>query len=309
MDLDSILDDALNDFDDADEPEQVKETLESTQHTRPETATSASRKNITSTASLPETETATDEVPDLLDSILDDALKDFDQEVEDERIVSKDNTVPDGKTPDDFQFGDDLEKTLEQMAAHLMKETSDKDGELGSNPTLDASIDQAVKMISEGAKNMSDDPQLAEMFGQMEGMEGMEDFFKEIMGSLDGMNDGQGGSVDSMVENMFSTMLQKEHFEQPMRDIADRYPGWLKENESKCSAEEFANYNKQYKCFQKILDCYKSEPADTKKIMEYMKEMQEYGQPPEEIVSEMMPNMGGDPSNMLPQDMEKCKTM
>merc|ERR1711860_254048 len=109
------------------------------------------------------------------------------------------------------------------------------------------------------------------------------------------------GNMDSMVEDMFSTMLQKEHFQEPMREIADKYPAWLEKNESKCSAEEFSNYKKQYECFQKILNCYKSEETDTQKVMELMREMQDYGQPPEDIVSDMMPPMDGsaDPLKML----------
>jgi len=251
-----------------------------------------------------------DEAPDLLDSILDDALNEFDEEEEREKMANKNNAVKskqDANGPLD-SFGGDLEKALEQMAAHLMEGGIDPEAEggLSNNPNLDASIDQAVKMISEGAKNMSDDPQLAEMFGKMENMEGMEDFFQGIMSSLDGMDtDGKTG-VDDIVEKMFSNMLQKEHFEQPMRDIAEKYPPWLEANKSKISAEEFENYEKQYDCFQRILESYKAEPVDTNLIMNLMKDMQEYGQPPEEIVTDMIPTLDGDPSN---KDMEKCPTM
>ena len=76
-----------------------------------------------------------------------------------------------------------------------------------------------------------------------------------------------------------------------------QYPGWLSENKDKLDAQAHRNYTKQYELMEKICTEFESEEASDSEerqkqrfetVMEYMQQMQEYGQPPKEIVGEMV---------------------
>ena len=55
--------------------------------------------------------------------------------------------------------------------------------------------------------------------------------------------------------------------------------------------EEYERYGKQYQYFQQILAVYDNEPDNYSRLMELMQEMQEYGQPPVEIIKELAPGI------------------
>jgi len=57
---------------------------------------------------------------------------------------------------------------------------------------------------------------------------------------------------------------------------------------------------KQCRCFQKLVLLYETNPEDTKRLMDLMQEVQEYGQPPPEIIKEIAPGLELD-SNGLPK--------
>ncbi len=78
-----------------------------------------------------------------------------------------------------------------------------------------------------------------------------------------------------------------------------QYPDWLSENEGKVESKEFANYKQQYELMSVIVTEFESESESDSdevkkrrfdKIMDTMQQMQELGQPPKEIVGEMVGN-------------------
>jgi Pex19 protein family len=73
----------------------------------------------------------------------------------------------------------------------------------------------------------------------------------------------------------------------------------------------FSRREQQNKCFQKLVRVYETDPTDTKKITEYMHNVQEHGQPPKEIIQLISPGIelnddgipdlfGGDMSTIPP---------
>jgi hypothetical protein len=79
---------------------------------------------------------------------------------------------------------------------------------------------------------------------------------------------------------------------------------------------------KQFECFQKLVQVYETEPDNVTKLMEYMQDVQEFGQPPVEIIQEIAPGLeldedgmpkiggaGGMPPFMAGANNEECRLM
>ena len=82
-----------------------------------------------------------------------------------------------------------------------------------------------------------------------------------------------------------------------VRSIYFQYPKYLEENKDKISAKDFENYTTQYEIIQKICTEFESESdSDSssvkdkrlEKIMDFMEKMRSYGQPPKELIGEMV---------------------
>lgn len=112
----------------------------------------------------------------------------------------------------------------------------------------------------------------------------MEDWvkqFEELAGSQD---------MESIVETMMQQLLSKEILHEPMKEIGERYPKWLKEHEAGLSKEEFERYSHQYGLIKNLNEVYENDPGNFTKIVELMQQMQECGQPPNDIVQELAPD-------------------
>ena len=76
-----------------------------------------------------------------------------------------------------------------------------------------------------------------------------------------------------------------------------QYPDWLTENKDKITQSEYDNYNKQFNLMTRICSEFEEEqddePQDIKtqrfeRIIDLMQQMQECGQPPKDIVGDMV---------------------
>ncbi|KAF3448332.1 hypothetical protein FNV43_RR09045 [Rhamnella rubrinervis] len=112
----------------------------------------------------------------------------------------------------------------------------------------------------------------------------MEDWvkqFEELAGSQD---------MESMVETMMQQLLSKEILHEPMKEIGERYPKWLEENQASLSKADYDRYSEQYNLIKDLNEVYEKDPTNFNKIVELMQKMQECGQPPNDIVHELAPD-------------------
>ncbi|XP_065857877.1 peroxisome biogenesis protein 19-2-like isoform X1 [Euphorbia lathyris] len=113
----------------------------------------------------------------------------------------------------------------------------------------------------------------------------MEDWvkqFEELAGSQD---------MESIVETMMQQLLSKEILHEPMREIGERYPKWLEEHKDTLTKEEYDRYFHQYELINTLNEVYEKEPNNFTKIVDLMQKMQECGQPPNDIVQELAPDI------------------
>jgi len=262
---------------------------------------------------------------DELDSILDDALADFDKPV---LKKSKPKTNP----PSNGNGGSTANKTNQQsnpnnlfdnffneeMSAELtkeweaaMEELSLEDPSLADNiknlhsamkasnvpsssgSTEDSSsLDSVAETMRAALSSMTKDASSADV--------GKDAMFGNLMGNL---LPGSGSSskpassnppeIDEigMMENLMKTMLSKEMLYPPMKEMSDRYPEWLQKNSSSLSEKDKENYENQLRCLKSICKEYESEPLteDDKskrfhKIMGLIDSMQGFGTPPADLI-------------------------
>lgn len=97
--------------------------------------------------------------------------------------------------------------------------------------------------------------------------------------------------MESLVETMMQQLLSKEILHEPMKEIAGRYPKWLEEHSNELKPEDYERYHNQYQFILKLNEVYENEPDNFTKIIELMQKMQECGQPPNDIVQELAPDL------------------
>lgn len=97
--------------------------------------------------------------------------------------------------------------------------------------------------------------------------------------------------MESIVETMMQQLLSKEILHEPMKEIAQKYPKWLEEHKESLSKDDYRRYTQQYQYIVRLNEVYENDPENFTKIVELMQKMQECGQPPNDIVQEIAPDL------------------
>jgi len=142
-------------------------------------------------------------------------------------------------------------------------------------------------------------------------------------------------NADKFLDGMMEQLLSKELMYEPMKQVTEKFPSWLEKNKKKLIHNgEWDQRNRQYNCFQKLVKAYEEEDDDdttthvekkTSRLLELMEQVQEYGQPPPEIINEIAPGLeldeeglpimsnvpgcGGMPPFMNNSEGEDCRIM
>ncbi|KAG0215122.1 Peroxisome chaperone and import receptor [Mortierella sp. GBA30] len=159
--------------------------------------------------------------------------------------------------------------------------------------TMDKLKDSSEQVEAQVAED-SEEALMAEMMKQMEGM-------------------AEGGDFQNVLEGMMEQLMSKDILYEPMLDLQQKYPQWLKDNKDKIPAEEYARYEKQYGYVKQIVEFFNRPDFDdksdsqAKSVIDLMQGMQDCGQPPADILDELAPGleMGADGVPKMP-DMPEC---
>ena len=125
----------------------------------------------------------------------------------------------------------------------------------------------------------------------------------EMLGQLaDSLGaDGEEGA-QAFLDTVMQQLLSKEVLYEPMRDIGEKYPGWLAAHEGSLPAEELRRFREQHRILQRLLRQYETAPGDFDAVVGLLQEMQACGQPPQEILKDLAPELQFGP-NGLPQGL------
>lgn len=128
----------------------------------------------------------------------------------------------------------------------------------------------------------------------------------ESFGLGGGVGEGEEAGMSGLfplMQVMLENILSKEVLYPPMKEITDKYPDWLADHRSSLPEEEYERYNKQYDVMKQVVQLYEQEQdSDTEevkgqrfeKVMKFMQKLQEMGQPPKDLVGDMGPMINFD---------------
>ena len=252
-----------------------------------------------------------------LNSLLDDALADFDKpaatssgdKASSQETTSKNNDDEPPMLPppvDVFKefFDSDMSDKLQEEWNSAMKELREEDPDLANHMKF---MSQCGGPSSSNANQISKDNESSSVDAKMkEALEsmakGMDDSSTDdMMQNMLNLNlqDSSGGESGlpglEMMEDMMKMMLSKEMLYPPMKEMQNNYPAWLENNKDSLSAAEKNNYEKQLVCIKTICKEFEcetvSDSEEVKKnrftlIMNSVNEMQQYGQPPASLMGE-----------------------
>ncbi|EME38522.1 hypothetical protein DOTSEDRAFT_75895 [Dothistroma septosporum NZE10] len=125
-----------------------------------------------------------------------------------------------------------------------------------------------------------------------------EDLLAQMMkelteGGMLGGEGGEGGDFNSMLMNMMAHLTNKEILYDPMKELHEKFPGWLEKNAEKTNKQDLERYKEQQVLVGEIVGRfegkgYSDENEDDREyIVERMQKMQAAGSPPSDLVGDM----------------------
>ncbi|KAG7441538.1 Pex19-domain-containing protein [Guyanagaster necrorhizus] len=138
----------------------------------------------------------------------------------------------------------------------------------------------------------------------------LKDLGMEENGGLDASEE----SIDGFFEKMMGQLMSKEVLYEPLKELSDKFPGFLSNPPADLTSEDKQRYQTQMGYVQKIVALFEApgyddkNAADMKKVVDLMSEIQSYGAPPTSIMGPLPPGLGFGPDG-LPQMGEGCVVM
>ncbi|KAJ2644372.1 Peroxisome chaperone and import receptor [Coemansia sp. RSA 1694] len=174
---------------------------------------------------------------------------------------------------------------------------------------LPASFQDKIKATMDKLKDSADRADADTAQGPGGGDIGMMD---ELMRQMDEM--GDDSQLDSLVDDVISQLMSKDVLQQPLKELDREYPKYLDKNKDTLSAEERERYEKQHSYVKQILAMFAEstdDAANDPRIVELMQKMQDCGQPPNELLKILAPDMELDEKGevKVPEAPPNCTVM
>lgn len=196
-------------------------------------------------------------------------------------------------SPEQQQVGDNFTKANETAApsgagTSAAAPTSSSSKKTG---TTEDKFQDTIRKTMERMQASGDAATAASTSKQAKGEEAL---LEQMMATLLEGSGGDGdGDFNSMLMSMMAQLTHKDILYEPMKELNDKFPGWIEKNGSLTSKEDMARYEKQHKLVGEIVTRFEKSSysddnsADRDYIVERMQEMQSAGSPPEDLVGDM----------------------
>lgn len=151
-----------------------------------------------------------------------------------------------------------------------------------SSSYLASTISQTLKGLSEGAENLQNP------------------FSEQDLLNMFKTNAEGGLDQNSFLPVMLQSFLSKDVLYPSLKDMLEKFPEWLEQNESQLTPEEKQKYQNQQKLMEDICkelvseseaDSAESQRERFEKVLGLMQKLQDYGQPPAELVEDVPPGL------------------
>ena len=274
-DLDAILDSALDDF----EEQQLAEKTAAASNAV--STASAQQKTV---AHEKEKRARAEELARLMKGVED---PEFGPSVQ--KTLQDLSNTEEGNESVEALFGSLKDKFVDDRRTSFLPDGQPMQDDAEGIQTADFEVAKTLKMLGEAQKGMAGfEP------GKME--EAGEHMIEDMMAQFESL--GEKEDYQEVVDGVMRQLLSKDLMWEPTRQICDKFPEWLALHKKNLSDSEYENYGKQYQAFQKILAVYETEPDNFPRLMELMFDMQAFGQPPADIISDLAPGLKFDENGM-----------
>ncbi|RPD56534.1 Pex19-domain-containing protein [Lentinus tigrinus ALCF2SS1-7] len=176
----------------------------------------------------------------------------------------------------------------------------------GAGATAGAGTDSFQENIKRAMDKLKESDQKAGEAAS-QGVDGLEDIFSRLRGDMDSEESEE--ELKGILETMMSQLMSKDVLYEPLKELHDKFPSYMKDNDATLSAEDKTRYVSQAKVVAQIVATFEDpsyaddDPQKGMKVVELMQEMQEYGSPPAEIMGPLPPgfDLGADGLPKLPE--------
>ncbi|KAJ8514481.1 hypothetical protein ONZ45_g7977 [Pleurotus djamor] len=140
-----------------------------------------------------------------------------------------------------------------------------------------------------------------------EATEEFEKLMKEFTSSLKGEGGDNEEELAGFIETMMSQLMSKDILHDPLKELGEKLPVYIKENSSKLPKADVERYELQLAAVRKIVSVFDDpgyDENDTQtqvKVVEMMTEMQSYGSPPQELMGDLPTAFGQEGAPPLPE--------
>ncbi|KAK3328351.1 Pex19 protein family-domain-containing protein [Cercophora scortea] len=165
-------------------------------------------------------------------------------------------------------------------------------GAAASASAAEASFQETIKRTMERMQTSGEQATAAAA------AEGTDDFMAELLkqmqaggGGLDG--EGNEEELSKMLLGMMDQLTNKEILYEPMKELNEKFPGWLVKNRATTSADDLKRYEEQQVLVKEIVDRFElhtysdDNKVDREYIVDRMQKMQAAGSPPDDLVGDM----------------------
>jgi len=236
-----------------------------------------------------------------LDEVLESALEDFeDDEKKQQKLIEVPQEIK-STTPPSVENKKEEVSTENNVSEGEIVDEVKKLMDSLSHGEFDKTLEEITKAIQKGEIPDFKDLNIDNIESLNEEM--LEKFAEEFENKEE---------MQNIMTNMMSQLVSKDMLYEPMKEISTKYPEWLSTNKDKISVEEYKRYCKHAEYVEEICRVYENEPANTDKVVNLMQQMQEYGQPPLDMMKSLAPdlefNEDGTPStNSLPDLLQNSE--
>ncbi|KAI1370161.1 Pex19 protein family-domain-containing protein [Hypoxylon crocopeplum] len=175
---------------------------------------------------------------------------------------------------------------VEGMAGSVPQSSSKAAADLSQ----DASFQETIRKTMERMQESGDQATAA---AAAEGSE--DDFIAEMMKAMKDIPGGGGSEEDfsKVIMGLMEQLTNKEILYQPMRELNEKFPGWMEENKDTLAKDDLKRYQEQQALVAEMVAKFEeptysdSNAADREYIVDRMQKMQVSGSPPHELVGDM----------------------
>ncbi|KAI0971591.1 Pex19 protein family-domain-containing protein [Xylaria arbuscula] len=190
-----------------------------------------------------------------------------------------------------------FENIFKGLEASAPGGSSDRSASIPQSPegiaaelSQDASFQETIKRTMARMQESGDQATAA---ATAEGSE--DDFIAEMLKAMKDIPGGDGNEEDfsKVLMGMMEQLTNKEILYEPMKELNDKFPGWMEKNKDTLAKDDLKRYQEQQTLVAEMVTKFQeptysdSKPVDREYIVDRMQKMQAAGSPPHDLVGDM----------------------